>query len=65
MLNEKVLKTARLSSTESILFQVQLHWAGHIARIEDMHMPKVVFLSKLQARKLPEVLQRPVEERAC
>ena len=46
--NEEVLKTACLQSRESILLQLQLHWAGHVTRIEDIHMPKAVFFSELK-----------------
>ena len=34
--NEEVLKRVTLSSTESILLQMQLRWAGHITRREDV-----------------------------
>ena len=51
MPNEEVLKRASLFSTESILLQVKLHWAGHISRMEDIHMPKAIFFSQLQDRE--------------
>ena len=46
--NEAVLNRASLPSIESILFQVQLGWSGHVTRMEDVCMPKAVFLSELQ-----------------
>ena len=49
--NEEVLKRVSLSSIESILLQVQLHWAGHVTRMEDVRMPKAVFFSQLQEGK--------------
>ena len=51
VLNEKVLKTARLPSIESFLLKVQLRWAGHVTRMEDVCMPKAVFFSELQEGK--------------
>ena len=46
MSNKEVLKRASLPSIESILHQVQLHWAGHVTRMEDVRMPKAVFFSE-------------------
>ena len=49
--NKEVLKRASLPSIESILLQVQLRWAGHVARMENVYMPKTVFFSELQEGK--------------
>ena len=49
--NEEVQKRASLTSTGSILLQVQLRWAGHVTRVEDACMPKAVFFSELQEIK--------------
>ena len=49
--NEEVLKRASLPSTESILLQVQLLWAGHVTGIEEVRMPKAFFFSELQEGK--------------
>ena len=49
--NEEVLKRASLPSIVSILFQVQLRWAGHVSRMEYVRMPKAVFFSKLEEGK--------------
>ena len=56
--NEGVLKRASLPSIESILLQVQLRWAGHVTRMEDVRMPKAFFLSELQEGKRDRVAPR-------
>ena len=51
MSNEEVIKSASLPSIVSILLQVQLRWAGHVTRMEDVRMPKAVFFSELHVGK--------------
>ena len=33
------------------MLQVQLRWAGHVTRKEDVRMPKAIFFSELQEGK--------------
>ena len=58
--SEEVLKRASLPSIESILLQVQQHWAGHVTRMEDVRMPKAVFFSELQEGNTIVMLQESV-----
>ena len=58
MSNEGVLKRAGLPSKEFILLQVQLRWAGHITRVEDVRMLKAVFFSELLEGKHDRGAQR-------
>ena len=51
MSNEEILKRASLPSIESVLLQVQLRWAGHVTRMEEVLMPKAIFFSELQEGK--------------
>ena len=51
MCGTKKSSRASLPSIESIFLQVQLRWAGHVTRIEDVRMPKAVFFSELQGAK--------------
>ena len=46
--NEEVFERASLPSIEFILLKVQLRWAGHVTRMEDVRVPKAVFLSEPQ-----------------
>ena len=56
--NEEALREASLPSIKSILLQVQFHWAGHVARMEDVCMPKAVFFSEPQEGKCDFVAPR-------
>ena len=58
----QVLETASLPSMESILprilLRMQLRWAGHTTRMEDVRMTKAIFFSVLQEGKHDSVAPR-------
>ena len=39
--NIEVLEMAMVTSIEAMLLKIQLHWAGHVSRMEDHHLQKV------------------------
>ena len=53
------------------MLQVQLGWAGHVRRMEDVCMAKANFFSELiqgakkKTTTTQKALQRPTEETAC
>jgi len=45
--NIEVLIPAETTSTKTMLLKIQLHWEGHIFRMEDHHLPKVALYGEL------------------
>ena len=45
--NVEVLEQAETTSIESMLLKVQLHWAGHVSRMEDHRLPKITLFGEL------------------
>ena len=56
--NIKVLEQAGVPSIEATLIKAQLCWAGHISRMEDHRLPKIVLYGELSTehhnRKAPK-----------
>ena len=52
--NVLVLEQVEISSIEAMLMKSQLHvhWAGHISRIEDHHLPKITLFGNLSTDHL-------------
>ena len=45
--NVEVLERAGITSIEAMLMKTQLRWAGHVSRMEDHRLPKIVLYGKL------------------
>ena len=63
---EEVLEQAGIISIEAMLLETQLRWAGHVSRMEDHRLPKIVLYEELSAghrnRSTKEEIQRISEE---
>ena len=49
--NEEVLTKAHIPSLESIILQLQLGWAGHVAKMDDTRITKAVLFGELSTGK--------------
>ncbi|KAJ7396403.1 hypothetical protein BTVI_145489 [Pitangus sulphuratus] len=45
--NASVLEQAAVTSIEAMLLRTQLRWAGHISRMQDYRLPKIVLFDEL------------------
>ena len=45
--NVEVLEQAEVSSIEAMILKYQLRWAGHVSRMEDHRLPKIVMFGEL------------------
>jgi len=45
--NVEVLEKAGITSIEATLLKIQLRWAGHVSRMEDHRLPKIVIYGEL------------------
>ena len=45
--NTEVLERAGITSIEAMLLKIQLRWAGHVSRMEDHRLPKIVLYGEL------------------
>ncbi|XDV53782.1 hypothetical protein PO909_022204 [Leuciscus waleckii] len=47
--NTEVLESAEVTSIEAMVLKVQLPWAGHISRMENHRLPKIVLYGELSS----------------
>ena len=44
-----VLERADITSIEAMLLKIQLHWAGHVSRMADHRLPKIILYGELSS----------------
>ena len=49
--NTEVLARCHIDGIESYLIRAQLHWAGHLVRMEDERLPKALFYGQIAEGK--------------
>ena len=47
--NTEVLRRANMPGIEALIMKARLRWVGHLVRMDDTRLPKMVFFSELQA----------------
>jgi hypothetical protein len=45
--NTEVLRRANMPGIEALIMRAQLRWVGHVVRMDDKRLPKMVFFSEL------------------
>ena len=45
--NTEVLRRANMPGIEALIMKAQLRWVGHVVRMDDTRLPKMVFFSEL------------------
>ena len=48
---QEILRWAELTGIETMLNQAQLHWSGHVTRMDDSRLPKQLFQAELSTGK--------------
>ena len=58
--NTEVLRRTQMFGIEALIMRAQLRWVGHVVRMDDTRLPKMVFFSELAtgARNLGRPLKR-------
>ncbi|XP_060767191.1 complement C3-like [Neoarius graeffei] len=47
--NNSILDEAHCTSIEALIMKNQLHWTGHVVRLDDSHLPKQIFYGELRS----------------
>ena len=54
--NTKVLQICNLTEIEAMLMTAQYRWVGHVTRMDDTRLPKIIFYSELNMAPAPVVV---------
>ena len=65
VLNKEVLKRASLPSIDSTLLRVQLHWAGHVTRMEAIHIKDLHACTDIRERDREREKEKGQAEKRC
>jgi len=62
--NTEVLQICNISGIETLLIAAQFHWTGHVIRMSNDRLPKIIFYSELMVHDLVAATDRGIKTRS-